>query len=96
LWTKEALTRLQEIEEYISKDNPTIAIKFINKLISISETLVDNPHMGRIVPELAIENIREILHKNYRIVYIIGKTSIDILTIFERHQLFKKKKYQRE
>jgi len=96
LWTEEAITRLQEIEEYIAKDNPTIAMKFIDKLISISETLVDNPQKGRVVPELAIESIREILHKNYRIVYIIKKTSIDILTVFERHQLFDKKKISKK
>ncbi len=90
LWTKEALTKLQEIEEYISKDNPIIAVKFIDKLISISGTLVETPKKGRVVPELAIENIREILHRNYRIVYIIKETSIDILTVFERHKLFRK------
>jgi len=46
LWTKEALLRLQKIEEYISQDNPNIAIKFIEKLISVTETLVDNPQKG--------------------------------------------------
>ena len=90
LWTKESLLRLQEIEEYISRDNQSVAIEFVDKLISIAETLVDNSHKGRIVPELSIENIRELIHKNYRIVYLINKSSIDILTLFERRQLLKK------
>ena len=63
-WTKEALLRLKEIEEYISRDNSIIAIEFVDKLISLSETLLDNPEKGRIVPELSLENIRELLHKN--------------------------------
>ena len=88
-WTKEALFRLQEIKEFISKDNPEVAIKFIDKLIRIAETLVDNPQKGRMVPELIIENIRELLYKNYRIVYLIKKSSIEILTVFESHQLLK-------
>ena len=92
LWTREAIVRLREIEEYIARDNPSAAIKFVDKLISDAETLVDNPQKGRIVPELTIENIRELLHKNYRIVYLIKKSSIDILTVFERHQLLKKEK----
>jgi len=90
LWTKEALIRLQEIEEYISRDNPIAAIEFVDKLISVAETLIDNPKKGRVVPELSLENIRELLHKNYRIVYLVKKSSIDILTVFEGHQLLKK------
>lgn len=89
-WTKEALLRLQDIEEYISRDNPVAAIEFVDKLISAAETIVDYPEKGRIVPELSIEKIREVLHKNYRIVYLIKKNSIDILTVFEGHQLLKK------
>jgi toxin ParE1/3/4 len=96
LWTREALTKLQEIKEYISRDNQTVAIKFVDKLIATTETLVDNPEKGRIVPELTIENIRELLYKNYRIVYIIKKCSIDILTVFERHQLLKKEEISKK
>ncbi|KAF0140861.1 MAG: hypothetical protein FD122_2034 [Stygiobacter sp.] len=61
-WTKEALLRLQDIEEYISRDNPVAAIGFVDKLISIAETIVDYPEKGRIVPELSIEKIREVLY----------------------------------
>ena len=52
LWTRESLIRLQEIEEYISPDNPIVAIEFVDNLIKIAETLVDNPKEGRVVPEL--------------------------------------------
>lgn len=89
-WTKEALLRLHDIEEYISRDNPIVAFEFVDKLISLVETLIDNPGKGRIVPELSMDNIRELLHKNYRIVYLVKKSSIDILTVFEGHQLLKK------
>lgn len=91
VWTKEALQSLMEIDEYISRDNPSAAISFIDKLISLAETIVDNPKKGRVVPELSLENIRELLHKNYRIVYLIKKNSIEILTVFEGHQLLKKR-----
>ncbi|OIO24187.1 MAG: plasmid stabilization protein [Ignavibacteria bacterium CG_4_8_14_3_um_filter_37_9] len=78
-WTKEALQRLQAIEDYIARDN-----------IKAAGGFVDNPRKGRVVPELSIENIRELLHKNYRIVYLVKKNSIEILTVFEGHQLLKK------
>ena len=54
-WTKEALLRLKDIEEYISRDNPIVAIEFVDELISLAETLIDNPEKGRIVPELSME-----------------------------------------
>jgi len=90
LWTKESQLRLFEIEEYIAKDNPTAAINFVDELINVGESILDKPEKGRIVPELSIDNIREIIHKNYRIVYIIKNKSIDILTVFESHRLLRK------
>jgi addiction module RelE/StbE family toxin len=90
VWTKEALHRLLEIEEYISRDNPVAAVDFVDKLISLAETIVDNPKKGRVVPELSLENIRELLFKNYRIVYLVKKRSIEVLTVFDGHQLLKK------
>ena len=90
IWTKEALLRLKEIDEYISRDNPVAATDFVDKLILVAETMVDNPKKGRVVPELSLENIRELLYKNYRIVYLVKKKSVEILTIFEGHQLLKK------
>lgn len=91
LWTKESLIKLQEIEKYISSDNPQTALAFIDKLIFLAESLSVNPKKGRIVPELSITQIREILYKNYRIVYLLKKNSIEILTVFEGHRLLKKK-----
>lgn len=91
LWTKEAQTCLQNIEYFIGKDNPLKAIEFVDELILTAESLCENSKRGRIVPELSIENIREIIHKNYRIIYIIKKKSLDILTVFEGHRLMRKR-----
>ena len=90
VWSKESLLRLQEIEDYIAKDNPKVAIEFVNKIIERAESIILHPQKGRIVPEIAVENIRELLYKNYRIVYQIKENSIVILTVFEGHKLFSK------
>lgn len=89
-WTKQAIQNIQEIEDFISQDSPTTAINFIDKIISLAEELVDFPLKGRIVPELSIDQIREVLYKNYRIVYFIKKKAIYILTVFEGHKLLDK------
>ncbi|MEW6509138.1 MAG: type II toxin-antitoxin system RelE/ParE family toxin [Bacteroidota bacterium] len=94
-WTKESIVRLNEIESHIARDNPNAAIKFIDYLISLAESLSKNPERGRIVPEFSINAIRELIYKNYRIVYLIKKNRIEVLTVFEGHQLLKKEEVEK-
>jgi plasmid stabilization system protein ParE len=51
------------------------------------ELLSDKPRIGRIVPELATPDMRELIFKKYRIVYRIEKNHITILTVFEGHRM---------
>ncbi len=78
-----------EIEEYISKDSPGRAVQFVEELIEHAEVLSDKPRIGRIVPELANPDIRELLFKKYRIVYRLKANCIEILTVFEGHRLLR-------
>lgn len=89
VWTKEALERLAEIEEFIAQDSADRAEKFINYLIDRGETLVNNPRIGRLVPEISNPDIREIIARNYRVVYRIKEDEIEILTVFEGHRLIR-------
>jgi plasmid stabilization system protein ParE len=84
-WSHEALERLIEIEEYISKDSRDRAIKFVDQLIEHADLLSEKPRMGRTVLELANPNIRELIFKRYRIVYRLKANCIEILTVFEGH-----------
>ena len=85
-WSHEALERLIEIEEYISKDSRDRAIKFVDQLIEHADLLSNKPRMGRTVPELANPDIRELVFKRYRIVYRLKANGIEILTVFEGHR----------
>jgi addiction module RelE/StbE family toxin len=89
VWTNEALKKLIEIEDYIAADSPNRAQEFILNLINRAESLTDYPEAGRVVPEFVLPEIREILLKNYRIVYRIKETRIEILTVFEGHRLLR-------
>ena len=86
-WSREALERLSEVEEFIARDNPARAVSFVDEIIDhIEATLPANPRLGRTVPELSRPDIRELLYRNYRIVYRAGDRRIDILTVFEGHR----------
>jgi addiction module RelE/StbE family toxin len=88
-WSQEALDRLIEIEDYISKDSPVRAVQFVDQLIEHAELLSGEPLMGRIVPELANPDIRELVFKKYRIIYWLKEKRIEILTVFEGHRLMR-------
>ncbi len=89
IWTQEALEQLTAIEDYISKDSPERAAKFVDQLIEQAESLPDSPRMGRVVPEIANPGIRELIFKKHRIVYRLNENYVEILTIFEGHRLLR-------
>ena len=88
-WSYEALDRLIEIEDYISKDSSVRAIQFVDQLIEHAELLSGKPLMGRMIPELANPDIRELVFKKYRIIYRLKEKRIEILTVFEGHRLMR-------
>lgn len=89
IWTRESLKRLKEIKDYISRDSPKRAVSLIDFLIEQGDMLKDHPKIGRIVPEIESEKIREIIARKYRIIYRLTKNRIEILTIFEGHRLLR-------
>ena len=80
-WTKLALNDVDQIYGYIAKDSPHYAQKTIEKFFERVLILQNFPRSGRIVPEFEIENLRELIEGNYRIVYRIKKNKIDILRV---------------
>jgi len=87
VWTGEAFRCLDEIEDFIAQDSPENAIRFSEYLLDRADSLLDNPQLGRIVPEFLHPDIREIIAKGYRIVYRIREQRIEILSVFEGHRL---------
>lgn len=86
VWTDQAFLRLMEIEDYIARDNPAAAQRHTDKLVARSETIAQQPQLGRVLPELPASGIRELVEGNYRIVYRVGVNRVEILTVFESHR----------
>lgn len=70
-----AIQDLQEIVRYISFDDPARAESFGRELIAKTRLLVTFPEMGRVVPEFNEPNVREIIHKSYRVVYRVNHST---------------------
>jgi plasmid stabilization system protein ParE len=81
IWSPLAISRVEEISDYIAYDSPIAANNWIDKIWIKAGDLKDNPEIGRVVPELKKKAIREIIFGNYRIIYELKKGSIWIHTI---------------
>ncbi|MES2769461.1 MAG: type II toxin-antitoxin system RelE/ParE family toxin [Bdellovibrionota bacterium] len=90
VWTEKSVQDLLLIKEYISRDSFERAEAWVQELFDAGESLESLPGRGRVVPEFNKENIKELIIENYRLVYRIKKTSIEILTVFESHRKLKK------
>ncbi|MBW7989349.1 MAG: type II toxin-antitoxin system RelE/ParE family toxin [Planctomycetes bacterium] len=64
-----ALLDLENIRDYIRKDSEYYAVRFVEKIIEVVESLEKFPERGRAVPEADEKSIRELLLHNYRIIY---------------------------
>lgn len=67
-WTINAKKDLHEIFAYIAYDSKYYAKVFVDKIRNLTKKLKSFPKLGRMVPEYNMENIREIIFQNYRIV----------------------------
>jgi toxin ParE1/3/4 len=79
--TETAYADLEDIENYISQDSPTIARKFILRIFDKIDQLYNYPDSGKPVPEFHDPSIRELLLNKYRIIYQVNGDKINILRV---------------
>jgi plasmid stabilization system protein ParE len=65
----------------------------LKKIISQTDVLNKEPRIGRVVPELGVDSIRELIYANYRIVYQVGNEEIVTLTVHHSAMLFGTSKF---
>lgn len=86
-WSPEAVEDLESIADYISRDSDFYARAVVSEIISVAGTLVDQPLMGRIVPEIGHPEIRERFVYSYRLVYKIKHEFIIVVAIIHGKRL---------
>ena len=76
-WTARAARDLENIHTYISRDSEVYATRFVKSLVAATGKLEIMPRIGRVVPELVEHGFREVVYRNYRIIYRIVGTRDD-------------------
>ncbi len=80
-WSLTASADLQEIEDLIARDSPLHAVNFVDRIVEAAETLHQAPQLGRVVPEFGRTDLRELLFRGYRIVYLLRGDAVSILRV---------------
>lgn len=96
IWSKPAREDLRLIHQYIAHDSKRYATRVVQDITEKVEVLRDLPKLGRMVPEIGEENVREIGLYSYRILYELISDTIYIHGVIHRRRHFKPEDLQRE
>jgi toxin ParE1/3/4 len=82
IYTKISLNDLRDIFDFIKKDSPYYAKKEVDDIRTAIKKLKVNSLLGKRFERSEDDTLRELIFKNYRIIYqIISPEQIDILSI---------------
>lgn len=87
VWSPEAGEDIESIADYISKDSQFYASSVVTRVVDLAGSLGEFPLIGRVVPELNDENIRERFVYSYRVIYRIEKERILIIAVVHGKRL---------
>jgi plasmid stabilization system protein ParE len=87
IWSDAALEDIDEIAEYIHRDSPHYAQRVVEALFAATDLLPEQPRIGRVVPELGQQNIRERFVYSYRVIYEIQPEELHILAVIHGKRL---------
>lgn len=80
-WSVTAESDLREIEEFIAKDSVLHAVSFVDRLVESADRISRYPQAGRSVPEFNRQDLREIVYRGYRVVYLVEAEAVTILRV---------------
>ncbi len=89
IWSEPAKVDLRSIYDFIANNSPFYAKKVVQDIRGKTDVLNDLPNIGKKVPELNIETIRELSQYSYRIIYEVKPDRAEILAIIHDRQDFK-------
>ena len=87
IWSPQVRDDLHDIATYIAKDSPCYASAVVSRILAAGRSLEPLPWRGRTVPELGLEDHREVYVHEYRIIYRIDGRTVQILAVIHGRRL---------
>lgn len=87
-WSRRAKNHLRHIFEFIADDSKRYALKVTQDITLKSLSLEEFPHIGKVVPEVGDDKVREFSLYSYRIIYEIMNNGIHVLAVVHKRRDF--------
>lgn len=89
IWSPQAVEDVEAIRSYVARDSEHYASLLVERIVAAVDRLEAFPLSGRVVPEVGDESLREIVYRNYRIVYRVKPEAVEIITVFHAARLLR-------
>lgn len=81
VWSAQAIVDLTEVSTYLRQFSSSIARRICDEIADSTERLTQFPLSGHILPEFPEGRYREVVTRDYRIIYKERQGTVTILTI---------------
>ena len=88
VWSPKAVEDVEAIAAYIARDSPSYAAAVVQKVIFITNDLVENANRGRLIPEIEESTILEQFAYSYRLIYRIDQDVVTVAAMIHGKRLF--------
>lgn len=87
-WTEHAYAQLDEAMAFIARDRPETAMIWLERILDAGASLAELPDRGRVVPEAAREDVRELIIRPYRLIYRRDANVVTVtMVVHERREI---------
>lgn len=86
IWTELAFAQLDGAMAFIALDSPQTAARWLDMILEAAGRLLEFPDSGRVVPEAAREDIRELIFSPYRLVYFRDADAVYVTMVLHERQ----------
>ena len=95
IWSDPAKADLRSIYDFIAHDSTHYARKVTQDIVARTDVLNELPRMGKMVPELGNDAIRELSMYSYRILYEIKAPDVIVLAVIHKRRDFQPEMIER-
>jgi plasmid stabilization system protein ParE len=95
IWSDPAKADLRSIHDFIAHGSTHYAKKVAQDIVAKTDVLDELPRMGKIVPELGVDTIRELSLYSYRIMYEIKAPDAIVLAVIHKRRDFQPEMIER-
>ncbi len=89
-FAESALRDLEEAQAWYAEQGvPDVGARLVSQVLQRTETLVDHPDIGRVVPEFDQSVLRELIHPPFRIVYRCEPQRVRVVRVWRSERLLR-------